>query len=92
MWLTTGRPQGPEKKGGFIEADRDRAGLWERQLPCLPAIVYDRCVAKLNTRSVSALLTSQSEWLKNNVLRAWPQVYSSSSVQATLYTDLLCFG
>jgi hypothetical protein len=37
VWLTTGRPQGPEKKGGVIEADRDGVGLWERRLPFLPA-------------------------------------------------------
>lgn len=74
VWLTTGRPQGPEKKGGVIEADRDRVVLWEREPPCLPAIVYSRCLDKVNTGSILALLTSQSQWLKNNVLRAWPRI------------------
>lgn len=49
MWLTTGRPQRPEKKGGVPEADRD--GGETDAVP--PGQVYGRCLAELNTGSIS---------------------------------------
>lgn len=71
MWLTTGRPQGPEEKRGVIEADSDRAGLGERQLLCLRATVYGRCLAKLNTEDSYQLGSPlQNGRLQNSVLGA----------------------